>query len=137
MTNKRAFNTKDLVPFTYIVSITLGALASGEATITMEANSWFEHHYFAASTDQADHANPVANRFTVQVTDESTGRQLSNGKVPQNMLTLPWNGVLQVIRPVRFAPNAILRFAFTNLVNGSNTITMGMIGYKIYTTGLL
>lgn len=131
------YQSKDVLPFTYMFTIALSSLASASQNLTLEANSWFEHHYWMASTDQ-DQVQSAAiaafypNNFTCQITDQSSGRQLTNGKVPQRILFGPANTAVRLVRPVVFPPNAVLQFDFTNLVAGTTNVTIAMNGFKLF-----
>lgn len=137
------FQSADVLPFIYVVGpITLTANANGSQNLTLEASSYFEHHYWMASTDQdsiisATLGNFSPNYFTCQVTDGSTGRQLSNGKVPQRNMFGPANDSLRQIRPVVFPPNAVLQFDLTNVVATTIIVTISLIGYKIFNQGVV
>lgn len=136
------FKSSDVLPFIYMVPIALGALANGSVNLTLEANSWFEFHYWMASTDQDQvQSSTVAafypNNFTVQITDDSSGRQLTNGKVPQRIICGPSNQNIRHIRPVVFPPNAVLKFDFTNLVNATTNVTMALHGFKLFNAGVI
>lgn len=132
------YRSNNVLPFTYIVTLALASLANGTVNLTLEANSEFELHYMMGSTDQDQvQSTTVAaqypNNFTCQITDQSSGRQLSTAKVPQRILFGPANRNLPMIRPVVFPPNAVLQFDMTNLVSGSTTnVTVGLVGYKIF-----
>lgn len=131
------FDSKNVLPFTYLVTIALSSLGVGSTNLTMEASSSFEHHFWMASTDQDQvQSSTIAaifpNNFKCQITDQSSGRQLTSGQVPQRILFGPANQSVRQIRPVVFPPNAILQFDFTNLVAGTTNITIGLMGYKIF-----
>lgn len=127
------FASNDVLPFVYVVGpITLASSANGSQNLTLEANSWFELHYLMASSDQDADTDFIPNQFTVQITDQSSGRQLTSGKVPQRCLVGPSNHTMRQIRPVVFPPNAVLQFDFTNLIAGTNIVTLTLHGYKIF-----
>ncbi len=131
------YKSSNVLPFIYQVTLALTALGNGSVNLTLEASSEFELHYMMASTDQdqvqsATIAAQYPNNFTCQITDQSSGRQLSSGKVPQRIMFGPANRNLEAARPVVFPPNAILQFDMTNLVNGTTNVTVGLVGYKIF-----
>lgn len=126
------FQSDDVLPFSYFLSITLASSGNGSQNLTLEASSHFEHHYWMASSSLDAATDIMPNRFTVQITDQSTGRQLSNGKIPQRCLFGPSNNSLRQIRPVVFKPNAVLQFDFTNLIASENVVSIVLVGYKIF-----
>lgn len=132
------FSSKDVLPFVYVVGpVTLASTASGSQNLTIEASSFFEHHFWMASTDQdsvisGTLGNFEPNYFTCQITDQSSGRLLTSGQVPQRILFGPSNTSLRQIRPVIFPPNAVLQFNLTNLASAQTIVTICMVGYKLF-----
>lgn len=120
-----------ILPFDYVVvSAALTANAAGVSTLTLQADSWFElHGYFGSCTEDLD-TDFMPNNFSVQISDQSTGRFLSSARVPQRAIGAPANGGLLLLVPVAFPPNATLTFDFLNLTANTNTVTLTLRGIK-------
>lgn len=125
------YRNKNLIPFNYDVQITLLASASGTVNLTLASDSVFELHRILASTSLDLNTDVNSNRFTVLISDQSTGRQLSNARIPQRILCPATYPILQP-RPVQFPPNAIMQFDFTNLIASTIVIDLVFNGYKIF-----
>ena len=71
------------------------------------------------------------NSFTVSIRDQTTGRDLMSGPVPQRILC--GNGFMQFQekRGIIFEPQSNILFTFTNLQAAANNITLVLRGYKI------
>lgn len=132
------YQSKDVLPFIYGFVIALSSAANGSQNLTLEASSWFELHYMMASTDtdqiqSSTISAQYPNNFTCQITDQSSGRQMSSAKVPQRCMFGPANQFAsRNIRPIVFAPNTVLQFDFLNLVAATNNVTISLIGYKVF-----
>lgn len=127
-------NTNSL-PFIYLVTPpqmanNIGATAS--TTLIMQADSRFELIGIFGATDQANERTDVnPNYFACTIRDQTTGRDLMSGPVPQRVLCgNAFNGFLQK-RGIVFEPQSNLLFTFTNLVNATNNVTLALHGYKL------
>lgn len=124
--------SRNVIPFDYLVQLSVGSLGSAQVTLVMASDSTFElHQILGQHTDDAA-TDSAPNHFTVQITDTSTGRQLSNAKIPQRLLvTNTWNkGYLR--RPIQFPPSSNVLFDATNLESASDTVTIVLRGFKIF-----
>lgn len=130
--NNPSFSSLKVLPYTYILTVSLTANASASANLTMESNSEFELHYLMASCSADADTDFMPNNFTAQLTDQSTGRVMSNGKVPQRCMFGPANSGLRQIRPVVFPPSAVIQADVTDTSGGVNVVTFSLIGYKLY-----
>src|SRR5262245_13470830 len=129
------FQTDRMIPFWYLVnSGALAASTSGITTLTLQADSSFELHWIQASSDQDAATDVMPNNFSVQISDQSTGRLLSNARIPQRIFCGPANGgFVRQMRPITFPPQANLQFDFLNLVTDDTTnVTLVLGGYKIF-----
>ena len=124
--------SKDIIPFVYVGSVTLGANGSGTFTIVLTIDSSFELHYVMGSCTEDTDVDVMPNNFSVQITDQGTGRQLSSARVPQRTMTGPANRDLFQHRPVVFPPSTTLVFDVLNLTGNSNTVTITLHGYKLF-----
>lgn len=121
------------IPFIYAVAQTLSANGLGSVNLTLAADSWFELTRFVAATNDANFdtdQNP--NAFSVQVTDQGTGRQLSNLKIQQALITGTTYRHANQRYGIVFSPNTTIQFDFQNLTGNSLSIQLGMEGYKYY-----
>ena len=106
--------------------------AAGQGNLVLEQSSEFElHEIFGVSTED-DPNDPQSNNFSVKISDESTGRALSNIRIPQVALCAPANDGYRFLRPVIFPPLANILCDVLNLSGNTNTITIVLAGYKIY-----
>ena len=130
---------KNKLPFFYLVSSgALNANASGQVTLVLQTDSFFELVSLGASctmdttrSDGAALANPFSpNNFSVQITDLSTGRQLSNARIPQRVIT-PQRG-FYFPQPILFTPSSNLLFDFLDVSGATNTISLVLQGYKVF-----
>ena len=126
------YRSNNILPAWYEVVITLSSGGTGTNTLVLEQASQFElHQIFGSSSADAD-TDFMPNNFSLQITDNSTGRQFMNARVPQRNLCAPSNGGYRLLRPVIFPPLANLLFDALDLSSGSNTVTISLAGYKIY-----
>lgn len=121
----------NLIPFKYRVELALTALELDSVELTLANDSWFELHQISGSSSADTDGDFMPNNFSVQITDQSTGRVFSNALVPQRILCSPANFNYREKRPVQFAPNASLRFQFQDLTNDVNTVSITLDGYKL------
>ncbi len=122
-------------PFVYKVPVvTLDPSGTGTETLTLNSDSEFELHYYAASTSLQDPNDPQPNDFEVLI--KVNDQDLSNGRIPQRILTLPANQVVPQNRPIIFAPKSQFIFDFLNLVAGEadNEVTFCLVGFKLMFT---
>ena len=126
-------NTNSL-PFIYVVTSTIAASSTSSTTLIMQADSRFELMMIlgtggAAATTEDSLVNP--NSFTLQIRDQTTGRDLMSAPVPQRVLCgNAFNQFLQK-RGIVFEPQSNLLFTFTNLTAATNNVTIALHGYKI------
>ena len=128
-------NTNSL-PFVYTVTASLTNVvgATTSTTLIMQADSRFELMGImgtggatAASEDNIQYPN----FFSVSIRDQTTGRDLMSGPVPQRVLA--GNAFRQFLekRGIIFEPQSNLLFTFTNLQALTCNITLALHGYKI------
>ena len=118
-------------PFIYKVQATLDPSGTGTENLTLNGDSQFELHYFSASTSLQDATDPQPNDFEVLI--KVNDQDLSNGRIPQRIISLPANFVVPQNRPIIFAPKSQFVFDFLNLIAGEtdNVITFCMHGFKL------
>lgn len=129
----------DKLPFSYLVSVALTANGSSQTSLTLQTDSFFELVTIKGSTtldstrsDGAALSNPfIPNNFSVQITDQSTGRQLSNARVPQRIYA-PLHGS-RLLQPILLPPNTTLLFDFLDLSGSTPTVSLVLEGYKVFT----
>lgn len=128
------YESKLIIPFSYVVTGVLTSGSTVQSTLTLAADSSFELMCFLASStyDSADDVAP--NLFSVQIQDQSTGRLLSNARVPQRcfggVTANGWGAVEKY--PIRFPANCTLLFDFLELASQSQTATIVLKGYKLF-----
>jgi hypothetical protein len=124
------------IPFIYKVSASLTAAVGsvGSATLIMQADSRFELAMILATgglDSTTENLLVAPNSFTVSIRDQTTGRDLMSGEIPQRVLAgNAFNGFAQK-RGVVFEPQSNILFTFTNLTAAVNNITVTLHGYKI------
>lgn len=134
-------NTNSL-PFVYVVNATLGAAvgATVSTTLIMQADSRFELMGILGTgsateavggTTFSDVNAQAPSTFTVTIRDQTTGRDLMSGPVPQRILC--GNAFRQFLqkRGIVFEPQSNLLFTFVNTTAQANNITLALHGYKI------
>jgi len=123
-----------IIPFTYLVNS--GAIVgngSAQVTLTMSADCSFELLGFLSSCTSDAVANVIPNGYSVLITDQSTGRQLASTRVPQRMFaSSTYNPMTYEKYPIRFPASCVLLFDFLDLSGNTNTIIIGLKGYKLY-----
>jgi hypothetical protein len=129
-------SSKQILPFHYGVSVSLTALGTGTGTITFQQDFPFEFHYFMARTNLAGDlassaTQPHPDRFSVMVTEQTTGRQLMNQKVHQACLAGPSNESLPQRRPMIFPAGTVITTEFTEVSNNAIVVDFYMIGFKL------
>lgn len=128
-------NTNSL-PFVYVVTAALGNTigATASTTLIMQADSRFELMGILGTGGQVsttEDAQVAPNNFTLQIRDQTTGRDLMSAPVPQRVLCgNAFNQFLQK-RGIVFEPQSNLLFTFTNLTANTNNVTIALHGYKM------
>jgi hypothetical protein len=121
------------IPYTYVIQTSSAIAANGTTTLLLQlqADSQFELETIYATSSLDVNSDVSSNNFSVQMSDQSTGRLFSNGRVPQRVFAgNAFNGELNR-RPIVFQPNSIVNFDILNLTANSNTVTIALKGYKI------
>lgn len=124
---------KDKVMYDYLVSS--GAMAASavnvQQSLILEQDSWFELRGFGMTSSLDTDTNTMPNNSSVQISDLSTGRLLSNLAIPQRLFSA-YNPFYRLARPCAFPPNANLLFTFQNLIASTNTTTVDLRGYRYF-----
>jgi len=128
------FKSSNVLPFFYDVQVTLGASigAQGTTTLTLDSSSWFELHQIGASSSLDTDTDFMPNNFTLAITEDSSGRQLTNGQIPQRVIAGPANQGWLMRRLVVFPPNATFKFTLLNTIASANVVDIVLVGYKLY-----
>jgi len=128
-------NTNSL-PFVYTVTSSLTNVvgATSSSTLIMQADSRFELMGIMATggaTAASEDNIQYPNFFSVSIRDQTTGRDLMSGPVPQRVLA--GNAFRQFLekRGIIFEPQSNLLFTFTNLQALTCNITLALHGYKM------
>jgi hypothetical protein len=124
----------DVIPFDYVVVTgSIAASGSAQTTLTLAPDSSFELHLLEGRSSLDGVTDIRPNNFSCQITIQSTGRQLSNLRVPQNLLAGTAENGPMLRRPILLSPNTVLLFDFLNLSSAAaNTITLALRGYKMF-----
>ena len=129
-----AYTNKTALPFIYQVSVALaaGIGSTAQQTLIMQADSYFELRAILCMSSLEATTDVIPNYFSVSLRDQTTGNDITNGRIPQRILAGNAfnNGTVQG-RPVLFEPQSNLFFDFSNLNAGANTVTIALHGYKI------
>jgi len=127
------YRSNNILPAWYGLTLTIaGAAGSITGNLVLEQSSQFELHQIFGSSDQDADTDFMPNNFSLSITDNSTGRQFMNIRIPQRNLCAPSNGGYRLLRPVIFPPLANLTFDALDLSAHANVITISLAGYKIY-----
>jgi hypothetical protein len=120
------------LPFSYVIqSGSISANANTTLLLQLQADSQFELEAVFATSSLDANTDISSNNFSVQMSDQSTGRLFSNGRVPQRAFAgNAFNGALNR-RPITFQPNSIVNFDILNLTANANIVTIVLKGYKI------
>jgi len=112
-------------------SVVLTALGTGAATLNLSVDAHFElwKVLISCSVDLDTDFSP--SNVNLQITDQSTGRLLSNGQVPQRIYS-PIGGQNRMPYPITFAPNSTLVLDLTDTSNATNTVVVSLWGYKLF-----
>jgi hypothetical protein len=127
---------RNAIPFFYTVSVTIAALnGTAQSTLILQSDSYFELHSIlatggATAATEGSTVNP--NNFSVSIRDQTTGRDLTQGRIPQRLLAGNAFNAFQVIRrPIVFEPQSNLFFDFLDLTGvANNAITLVLAGVK-------
>jgi len=126
-------NTNSL-PFVYVVTSTIAASSTSSSTLIMQADSRFELMGILGTGGNlatTEDSQVAPNNFTLQIRDQTTGRDLMSAPVPQRVLCgNAFNQFLQK-RGIVFEPQSNLLFTFTNLTAATNSVTIALHGYKM------
>lgn len=121
------------IPFVYTVQVTVpaGIGSTGTSNLVMQADSEFELSAILGSGSLASEATDVApNNWALQIRDQTSGRDLTSGPVPQRLMCgNAFNQILQR-RPIVFEPQSNLQFTVTNNNAAAQTVTIALHGYK-------
>lgn len=124
--------TSAVIPFSYIVSSgSLANAANSQVTLNLAADSSFELHAILATSSADDPADFRPNNFSCQITDQATGRQLSNSRIPQVLMAGDMFTVLREGRLVVWPPLATLQFDFLNTSGETASAQIVFKGYKL------
>lgn len=135
MASAQTYPTSLIVPFSYIGTITLAAAAGSNTVIQMASDSTFELVRFLGLSSADVPTNYWNNNFTVQLTDQSTGRLLSAAPIPQCLfVTNAYQFGNDEKYPIMWPAQAIINLAFVNLTNAQLTVNFVLKGYKIFAT---
>ena len=97
----------------------------------MQADSQFELETIFATSSLDANTDISSNNYSVQMSDQSTGRLFSNARILQRVFAgNAYNGSTNR-RPITFQPNSIVNFDVLNLQASANTVTIILKGYKI------
>lgn len=100
------------------------ALGNGNSILQVQADSDFEWIWLVATS---------TGTFTVQLTDGSTGRNLSNSPINSANFAGTAQLPFPLVEPYLLARSASLQAAFTDTSNvGGNTIQLVLRGYKLF-----
>ena len=140
---------------TFFYRISSGSIpASGSivTTLTLQSDSKFRLDYiYGRSTSEQLNSNwPLSNSgagpsggvitqvhypnwFEVQIQNQSTGRYLSNLRIPQALICAPSDQVAPERMSEIFDETTVLQFDFLNLdPNNANTVDLVLKGYKLF-----
>ncbi len=128
--NGADYRAKNTLPAWYAISVVLVGSAANTGTLILDQDSEFEMwDIFGSSTQDAD-TDFMPNNFSVMITDQGSGRRLSNIRIPQRNICGPANGAYRLPMPVIFPPNANLLFDVLDLSTQASTATIVLCGYK-------
>ena len=126
---------KNAIPFVYIVQTS--SLSNGQTftqPLIFDTASYFEWRTTLGTTNATNETTAVSpNNFTLQITDQGTGRQMTSGKVPQSILCgNSFNNGIYPTTPIRIMPGSNFVFDFTNTSGGNAIITVALHGFKLF-----
>jgi hypothetical protein len=123
-----------ILPFTYLFpAIVIPALGQVQQNLQMASDSYFELLRYVGISSADNPTDYAPNNFSVQLTDQSTGKQMMSGQVPQAMaITRSYQFGNDEKYPIQFPAQTIVVGTFINLTNSQLTVTFGLKGYKIF-----
>lgn len=124
--------SNNVIPFDYMVQFTLTGNQSSQQILTLASDSVFELETTLGMSSLDGVTDQRPNNFSLQVTDNSTGRQLSNAKIPQRVLAGIAERSVMRRRVVQFPPASNILFDVTNLSGSANVVTILLRGMKIF-----
>lgn len=132
----QSLNSDKILPFSYLVSSgAMAGNAAAQVTLTMAADSSFELMCILASATSDAESDIIPNGWSCQITEQSTGRQLSNARIPQRALAGYANygspGAVEKY-PIRFPASCVMLFDFLDLSASTNTVSLVLKGYKVF-----
>ncbi len=127
---------RNTIPFFYNVTASIAAAnGTAQTTLILQSDSYFELHNILgtagdAAGTESNTVNP--NNFSVAIRDQVTGRDLTQGRIPQRLLCgNAFNGNRPILRPIVFEPQSNLFFDFLDLTGSANNkITLVLAGVK-------
>ena len=127
------FKSGQVLPFWYVVQLTLGNTVGATATsnLTTDSSSFFELHQIGASSSLDADTDFMPNNFTLSIIEQSSGRQITNGQIPQRVISGPANQGVQLRRLVQFPPNTTFQFTAINTVASANVVDVVLCGFKL------
>lgn len=127
-------NLQNIIPFHYGVSSgAMSASGSSTQTLTFDQSSDFEWIQTFASSSLDTDTDTMPNNFTVRITNNSTGRLLSNIQLPQRIIASPSNDGYIHRRSIIIPAGSVLQYEFVNLDAGNaNTVTLVFAGFKLF-----
>jgi hypothetical protein len=128
------FKSAQVLPFFYVVQATLGATVGATATVnlTTDSASYFELHQIGGSSSLDADTDFMPNNFTLKISEQSTGRDLTGGQIPQRCICGPANQGWQFRRLVNFPPNTTFQFTVVNTIATANVVDIVLHGFKLY-----
>jgi hypothetical protein len=122
---------QNILPFRYVITVPVSASGTAEAQVTMSSDSFFEHWNTFVTTSEDDPNDSRPNNVTVKLADQATGRDLSNGDVPQ-VSFLPQSNQPAGVRPTAFLPSTTINVRVVNLTASALTTYVVLEGYKLF-----
>lgn len=128
------FRSNIVLPFFYDVQATLGNTVGAQATVnlTTDSSSWFELHQVSGSSNQDLDTDFMPNNFTLQIIEQSSGKQMTSAQIPQRIISGPANQGWLMRRLVVYPPNTTFQFIIQNTVAIANVVDIVLTGFKLY-----
>ena len=128
------FKSAQVLPFYYVVQGTLGATVGATITVnlTTDSASYFELHQIAGSSSLDLDTDFMPNNFTLSIIEQSSGRQITGGQIPQRCISGPANQGVQLRRLVQFPPNTTFQFVIVNTIASANVVDVVLSGFKLF-----
>ena len=127
---------RNAIWFWYTVTATIAAAnGTAQTTLILQSDSYFELHTISGTggaTAATENATVNPNNFSLSIRDQTTGRDITQGRVPQRLLCgNAFNGAPVIRRPLLFEPQSNLFFDFLDLTGAiNNSITLTLAGVK-------